>query len=574
MQYKKFSLLFYLLINCLLTYGQIASEDIEFRSPIDFPIYLSGNYGEIRSGHFHAGIDIKTQGVIGKKIHAVEDGYISRIKISANSYGKTLYINHPNGYTTVYGHLNEFNYQITKIVKDLQYQNNEFEINYFPNANELPVKKGQIIAFSGNTGSSDGPHLHFEVRETIDQIPVNPLLFNFEIEDNIPPVFYSIYFYPLNDNSKINHLHKKTSFKLKKKNGIYSITDTNQLFLSGEFGIGIEINDYLNNSHNKCGIYSLALRINNQQTYSHIINKISFNESAYIKSHIDYAEKQKSKKSIQKTFIAPNNNLSIYKSVLNRGKYNFCNDTLYNIEVIASDTYGNKSTLIVQAKGNIPDTTKPDTSKSDKGIFMNWDTENVFENSEIKIIIPAKSLYDSINFKYSTSAPIKNAFSKTHHIHNKNTPIHKNFSISIKTKNLPEELSDKALIGNLLNDNSVKSIGGEIVNDYIVSQSKTFGNYTVLIDTISPVVKPFTKNNTLLQTNKIKFAVKDDLSGIKSYNGYIDNEWVLFEYDLKNDLLFYSIDKDRVKKNIEHELELFVIDNNENISTYYTTFFW
>ena len=574
MQYKKLSLLFYLLITCQLIYGQIAPEDIEFISPIDFPIYLSGNYGEIRSGHFHAGIDIKTQGVTGKKIHAVEDGYISRIKISANSYGKTLYINHPNGYTTVYGHLNEFNDQIAKIAKNLQYQNNEFEINYFPNANELPVKKGQIIAFSGNTGSSEGPHLHFEVRETIDQIPVNPLLFNFEIEDNIPPVFYSIYFYPLNDNSKINHLHKKTSFKLKMKNGIYSIADTNQLFLSGEFGIGIEINDYLNNSHNKCGIYSLALKINNQQTYSHLINKIPFNESAYIKSHIDYAEKQKSKKSIQKTYISPNNNLSIYKSVFNRGKYNFCNDTLYDIKIIASDTYGNKSTLIVQAKGNIPDTTKPDTSKSDKGIFMNWDTENVFENSKIKIIIPAKSLYDSINFEYSTSAPIKNAFSKTHHIHNKNTPIHKNFSISIKTENLPKNLSDKAFIANLLDNNSVKSIGGKIVNDYIVSQSKTFGNYTVLIDTISPVIKPLTNNNTLLQSNKIKFIVKDDLSGIKSYNGYIDNNWALFEYDLKNDLLFYFIDKERIKKNIEHELELFVIDNNGNISTYYTTFFW
>lgn len=574
MQYKKLSLLFYLLITCQLIYGQIAPEDIEFISPIDFPIYLSGNYGEIRSGHFHAGIDIKTQGVTGKKIHAVEDGYISRIKISANSYGKTLYINHPNGYTTVYGHLNEFNDQIAKIAKNLQYQNNEFEINYFPNANELPVKKGQIIAFSGNTGSSEGPHLHFEVRETIDQIPVNPLLFNFEIEDNIPPVFYSIYFYPLNNNSKINHLHKKTSFKLKMKNGIYSIADTNQLFLSGEFGIGIEINDYLNNSHNKCGIYSLALKINNQQTYSHLINKIPFNESAYIKSHIDYAEKQKSKKSIQKTYISPNNNLSIYKSVFNRGKYNFCNDTLYDIKIIASDTYGNKSTLIVQAKGNIPDTTKPDTSKSDKGIFMNWDTENVFENSKIKIIIPAKSLYDSINFEYSTSAPIKNAFSKTHHIHNKNTPIHKNFSISIKTENLPKNLSDKAFIANLLDNNSVKSIGGKIVNDYIVSQSKTFGNYTVLIDTISPVIKPLTNNNTLLQSNKIKFIVKDDLSGIKSYNGYIDNNWALFEYDLKNDLLFYFIDKERIKKNIEHELELFVIDNNGNISTYYTTFFW
>ena len=358
------------------------------------------------------------------------------------------------------------------------------------------------------------------------------------------------------------------------KNGVYSIADTNQLFLSGEFGLGIEINDYLNNSHNKCGIYSLALKVNNQQIYSHLINKIPFNETAYIKSHIDYAEKQKSKKSIQKTYIAPNNNLSIYKSVFNNGIYDFNIDTLYDIELIASDTYGNKSRLLVQAKGITPDLPKPNVTKSDKGIFMDWDSENIFENNGIKIIIPVKSLYDSIYFKYSTSSSIKNAFSKTHHIHNENTPIHKNFSISIKTENLPKELSDKAFIANLLNDNSISSIGGKIVNGYIVSVSRNFGNYTVLIDTISPVIKPLTKNNKLLQSNKIKFTIKDSLSGIKSYNGYIDSKWALFEYDLKNDLLFYSTDKERIEKNTEHELELFVIDNNGNISTYYTTFFW
>ena len=192
MQYKKLSLLFSLLLLSYLLFGQINYKNIDFLSPVDFPIYLSGNFGEIRSAHFHSGIDIKTQGVSGKKIHAVEDGYISRIKVSVNSYGKTLYINHPNGYTTVYGHLSKFNLKIDKLVKDIQYQNNEYEINYFPKKGELKVNKGDIIAYSGNTGSSEGPHLHLEVRETNNQIPVNPLLFNFDVKDNIPPVFYSL----------------------------------------------------------------------------------------------------------------------------------------------------------------------------------------------------------------------------------------------------------------------------------------------------------------------------------------------------------------------------------------------
>jgi hypothetical protein len=572
MQYKKLGLFFYTLLFASLAHGQEKAENVFFESPVDFPIYLSGNFGEIRSTHFHSGIDIKTQGLIGKRISAVDNGYISRIKVSVNSYGKTIYISHPNGYTTVYGHLSKFNSKIEKRVKDIQYQNNEYEINYFPDPKEFPVQKGDLIGFSGNTGSSEGPHLHFEVRETSYQIPVNPLFFNFKIIDNIPPVLYSLFIYPIDKCSSINHKKGFQDFKLKKNKGNYIINDTSALILSGSIGFGLEMNDYLNGSNNKCGIYSLSLLINDDLRYNHTLDKFSFSEAAYVKSHIDYAEKARSKKTIQKTFIAPNNNLSIYKSHQNRGIYNFDKDTSYSITLIAKDAYGNESRLSFKAMGQTLTMYNEIIQDSIRGQLMNWEQENQFESDEIKIVIPEKALFDSIYFKYSVSQTEFRAYSNLHHIHNIYTPLNKSYSIALKTIDLPNELSDKAFIAEL-SEEKINSIDGEIINGYIVAEAKNFGDYVVLIDTTAPEVSPLT-NFENINDPEIKFLIKDDLSGIKSYNGYIDNNWALFEYDQKNDLLFYIIDIEKIEKNKEHELELFVIDNKNNVSTYYTRFYW
>lgn len=572
MQFKKLVFLFYILLTFQLANSQIDYKNIEFISPIDYQILLSGNYGELRSSHFHAGIDIKTGGVTGKSIYAVEEGYIARIKVSANSYGKTLYINHPNGLTTVYAHLDNFNDKLSKYVKNIQYKNREFEINHFPDRDELKVKKGELIGFSGNTGSSNGPHLHFEIRKTDGQVPLNPLLFNFDIEDTISPVFYNLIIYPLDKYSYINQKNEKRLFSLKKINGNYQIADTNQIILSGNFGMGIEIYDYLNNSRNRCGVYTLDAKINNSLIYHHTIDGISFSETGYIKSHMDYEENLKSKLSVQKLFIDPNNDLNIYDTIVDKGIINLNSDTTLNITITANDVYGNQSILEFDIKGE-KNIYVPISLDSIPQNMMSWNRSNTFINSDIKIELPKNALYHSINFEYAKTNSAE-YYSEIHHIHNIYTPIHKAYSLSIKTKELSDELKDKALIVQLLEDQEISPIGGEVINGYIVAETKSFGDYAVLVDTIAPEVTVKKKDSQIISNDRIKFIIKDDLSGIKSFNGFIDNNWALFEYDMKNDLLFYILDPDKIQKNSEHELELFVVDNNNNVSTFYTTFYW
>lgn len=570
MQYKKLLQIFYFVIITFPLFSQKNNKNIDFTVPVDIPIYLSGNFGEIRSTHFHAGIDIKTQGVTGKKIYAVNDGYISRIKVSANGYGKTLYINHPNGYTTVYGHLNEFNKRIAKKVKELQYENREFELNHFPDASEFPVKKGDLIGYSGNTGSSLGPHLHFEVRESDGQVPLNPLQFDFHVKDNISPVLYDLVVYPVQKNSLVNNSPTKQIFKLKKYTQGYSLVDTSVIEVTGGIGFGIEVYDYLNGSRNRCGIYSLSVFVDSLLIYNHTIDKFSFYETGYVKSHIDYAEKIKSKRTIQKAFIAPNNNLSIYNTSVRRGVYEFKNDSIYRITILATDVSGNRSELYFKVKGSVA-MDKEFEKHEPTDNLMNWNQENTFETEELSLIIPENALFDSIYFKYIKTEPDFAAYSNIHHIHSIYTPLYKDYTISIKTIDLPDELKNKAFIAEI-NDDEMISIGGDVINGHIVSETNTFGSYVVLADTISPEVTLLTNPDEL--NEKIEFIIKDELTGIKSYNGFIDNNWALFEYDLKNDLLFYTLDQDKIEKGKEHELELFVIDNKDNITTYYTTFYW
>ncbi len=313
MRYSGFVSMFLCLLVSGLLDGQEKSKYGSFAPPLDIPILLSGNFGELRSTHFHSGIDIKTQQQTGKNVCASKEGYVSRIKIQSGGYGKSVYLYHPEGYTTVYAHLNDFIPEIASYVKEIQYAQRKYEINVFPEKYRIPVIKGQLIGHSGNTGNSGGPHLHFEIRDA-GQNPLNVLKYGFNIRDDIAPDIRHLAVYPVEPGSIINGRSNKVVLKPVLINGQYVLIDT--LSASGLTGFGIETYDYMNGTGNRFTVYSIELVVNDIVVYLHEMDKLSFGEMKYLNSHIDYEERILNKLSIHKLFLDPNNRLGIYTTVI------------------------------------------------------------------------------------------------------------------------------------------------------------------------------------------------------------------------------------------------------------------
>ena len=319
-----------------------------FNSPLDINLILSGSFAELRNNHFHSGLDIKTQGKEGLKTYASASGYISRIKISRYGYGKALYIKHPNGYTTVYAHLKKFSPTIEAYVKKKQYKRQTFEIELFPPLGALKVSEKQLIAFTGNTGGSGGPHLHFEIRDNQER-PLNPLMFGFNVKDTTPPDIYELFGYPISKNSHINGKTRRIKIKVKKqKDGTYKSERINAF---GEIGFGIISIDKLDLASNKNGVNNIQTLYNGKKSLYVNFNRFSFDETKHLNRYIDYDFFFSNKKRIQKLFIEKNNPLSILKSYSNNGVLKIENDSISTYKVIVSDFKGNKSELRVPING-------------------------------------------------------------------------------------------------------------------------------------------------------------------------------------------------------------------------------
>lgn len=537
-----------------------------FGSPLDIPLYLSGNFGELRSNHFHAGIDIKTQGVEGKNVLASANGYVSRIKVQHGGYGKIIYIDHPNGFTTTYAHLQKFSKKIDAFVKKEQYHNQSYTINYYPDSNEIPVTKGEIIALSGNSGGSGGPHLHFEIRETKSEHATNVLLFNMPIKDNIAPIIRGVRIYPLDDQSTVNNTIKPIYVSASKVGNSYKLSA--QPIVSNKIGFGIETIDKMNGTGNRCGVYNIQLHVDGELIYEQQTDKVPFNESRYINSHTDYQYKQSKHKWVHKSFIEPNNHLSIYKTLERDGVLTFTDDTIHSLKYIVKDVYGNTSTLNfkVKAKPQIQLMKKPVAKSFVKK--MPYHIGNDFQAKDILVQIPKGGLYNDLNFNYSSAPHPKERWSNVHTVHTDKTPLHKPMELFIKCE-FPKRVDPKKLIAVRKTDKGRTRIHtGEYANGYYHIKSKYFGSFYIYHDTLAPRIKPLNIYNgkNISKQSKFDFRVSDNLSGMKTYNCYIDGKWILLEYDYKKARLTHY--KHDVISKGEHQLKLVITDAVGNEKTF------
>ena len=542
-----------------MLYSQSNYPKDYFIDPLEIPLVLSGTFGELRSNHFHAGLDIKTQQREGINVIASAEGYVSRINVSLWGYGNALYITHPNGFTTVYGHLKEFSPKIQKFVKKHQYQKESFTIRLYPKSDELKISKGEIIALSGNSGSSGGPHLHYEIRDVQANI-INPMLFGIDIPDHKSPVIQSAFTYAKNINSQVNQSNKNVQLVLKRQ--VNGDLLANKIYAYGTIGIGINAFDRLDGALNNNGLYNLEMNVNGKKIFQFTADKFSFSESRYINSYIDYERYTKLKQRVQKCFVEhQSNNLSLYKTLINKGYFTIKDTLDYKVTVSAMDFKGNKTNLIIPIKG------KKDSIAITKSIkktpyYFKAGQENKLSDSIIHVNFPKNIFYEDFYFDYS----YKNGVVK---LHNNTVPVHDYFRLSFDISKYTEEEISQLYIAKKNGYGKLYYVPTKRKGNTLYTSSKSLGEFTLMSDIHPPTIKPvgFTKDQWLSKYSKLSVKIYDKGTGIKSFRGEIDGQWVLMAYNPKKGILSYDF-SDKDLEGTRHILKVIVTDNVNNSTTF------
>lgn len=529
-----------------------------FRSPLDIPLVLSGSFAELRSNHFHSGVDFKTQGVVGHKVYAVADGYVSRIKVSPWGYGKAIYIKHPNGYTSVYSHLKAYKDTIAEVVKAAQYKKQSFSVEIFPEAGSIPVKKGEIIALSGNSGSSGGPHLHFEIRDSRNEEPINPLYFGYQIADHQHPSMRKLRLYYLYENGTSQFSEYPLSQKGKKVN-LRNAKDTLAIF-SEHFYPAIEGFDRWDAAVNKNGYYSLSFYLDDSLFFQFKADRLNFSQQRYINSYIDYNAFKKDKIRFQRSLVEENNQLKNLQKVVNRGILNISDSITHKISIVAADFAGQESKLEFHVIKKL----KPEPKQSSTTLFE-WKHKNTYRNADIVFEIPERAMYSNQYFWVKKYKNTYSEYSALHEIYDIGVPLHKYCQLKIKVDSmLDPSLYSKACIISLSTKEQAIYEGGKFVNGYLETKTRSFGKYYIDVDTLAPIIEQQNvyNNKNITRQQYLSFKVKDDLSGIKKYQASIDGKWVLLQYDPKKSHFYYEIDKHFPAG--KHQFLIEVWDNRKN----------
>lgn len=558
-------LAFLAFLVCNLAVAQTDYPKNYFDSPLEVPLQLSANFGELRSNHFHAGFDIRTQQRTGLNVLAAADGYVSRIKISTYGGGKTLYITHPNGYTTVYCHLNSAVGSIEKFIKETQYKEKAYEVEVFLKPNELPVKKGEIIALSGNTGGSGGPHLHFEIRDSKTEKIINPMLFGFDAKftDTQKPTLSTVYVYPLNDSTTVNQARRPLILNVKQQSDGSFLAD--RVATNGQIGFGITVRDKDNISPFKYGIYKVESFFNGNVNFGYTFDTFSFDESRYINALLDYEKYRTNGQKVQQLFMRKKFPLSIIKTDSNNGILTIVPNLASTYRIEVSDFYGNKTTIHIPIQYDSLPAIVPKEEPVSK-YLVRADKDCIFAKENVTVFFPAGTFYNDFNMNFDVKGD-------EIIVHDETVPVHTNFTLSIDDPSFGAGNRDKVFIGEIVGkriDFNYTSLKGTV----FTSKLRYMASYKLVLDVEPPTVRitKVVEGKNIGNQKSIKFIISDSLSGIKSYDGYLNGKWILFEYEYKNRKITHDF-SDGIVLDGANDLKVVVTDNVGNSTTFETQFF-
>ena len=543
-----------LLINSLLLFGQFEKDLI---APLEIPFSISGTFGEPRSSHFHLGIDIKTQGKEGLEVKSISSGSVSRIRISLGGYGKAIYIDHPNKTTSVYAHLKKFAPKIESYIKKFQYENETYTIQKFPKKDKLLIEKGEVIGFSGNTGGSSGPHLHFEIREKKSQKPLNPLLYNLPVNDLVRPQLQKLFIFYAQENVILSPIQP---ILLEKVND--SLYKTAMIETSGKIGIGIQMFDRQDYSYSRNGVYSTKVFVNGKIISHYKFDKLIINESKKLYQVIDYKNYTQKRLKIFKLFYKSGDKLNFMNTLVDQGIFKVELGKSYQIIIEIEDFSGNKSTIEAFIEGT-ENKIKPVELR---GRLIKTDREYSFNLKNKELFFPSKTFFNDVKIElFENKDQIEigpNLF-----------PIANSFEIKFGFNEKDSLRSAQTFIAKKMKK-SLVYLPTKLEENKLIAKVNELGVYTLARDSVAPTVVPdnFKKNQWLSNYKSLNLKIEDDFSGIKKYRGTINGEWVLFEYEPKRKILTYDF-FDKYSEKLKHNLELEVEDNVGNKKIYKTTFF-
>lgn len=534
----------------------------KYSNPVDVPIALSGGFGELRANHFHSGIDYKTLQVINKPIYSIADGYVSRISVSPSGYGLALYVTHEDtGHTSVYAHLNSFADNIAAYVRKQQYEKETFRIELYPEKDMFPVTKGQQIALSGNTGSSGGPHLHFEVRDAITQDPLDPLdFFKHTVLDTQKPDLRRISFYPQLGKGVINGSNEPIRINIAKNNQGAPLAVGQTIRAWGKIGVGVEAYDKMNGQHNIYGIKHVRLFVDEKKHFSQTIGRYSFSNTSMLNALIDYEDWRKRRTFLMKSFVLPGNKLNFYDTVDN-GYININEERNYRMRYELEDYHGNVLTYSFVIEGVKQDIAVPE----DKGYYMSYIFRNYFVDSDFVLDIPRDNLYEDV-FYYHNKISSDEYLSDIYKINDKPVPLHNSAKMWIKLK--VDTLANKKQYGIVDITGRMSWVGGIYKNGGVETSIGELGKqYAISYDNVLPVITPV--NAASWKSNrKIQVRLSDNLSGIAHFRGTINGEYVLFKHDMKSPVYTYTFDEVVAKQSGALHFEFVVTDGAGNVARY------